>query len=63
MEEPKLQIPIKRYSGETAVVSVRMPKDMLGDIDRLAARSGRPRNELLLKCLEFAIDHIEFTEK
>ena len=57
MEEPKLQIPIKRYSGETAVVSVRMPKD------RLAARSGRPRNELLLKCLEFAIDHIEFTEK
>lgn len=63
MEEPKLQIPIKRYSGETAVVSVRMPKDMLGEIDSLAARSGRPRNDLLLKCLEFAIDHIEFTEK
>ena len=63
MEEPKLQIPIKRYSGETAVVSVRMPKDMLGEIDRLAARSGRQINERLLKCLEFAMDHIEFTEK
>lgn len=63
MEEPKLQIPIKRYSGETTVVSVRMPKDMLSEIDRLAAKSGQSRNELLLKCLEFAIDHIEFTEK
>ena len=39
MEEPKLQIPIKRYSGETAVVSVRMPKDMLGEIGTAKERT------------------------
>ena len=59
MDEPKLNISKRRYSGESAVVSLRLPKDMLKDIDEIAARNGRTRNELMIMCLEFAINHIE----
>ena len=35
MEEPKLHISPKKYIGESTVVSVRMPKDMVADLDRI----------------------------
>ncbi len=63
MAELKFQIAPKKYNGESSVVSMRMPKDMLRDIDALAARVGRTRNELLLMSLEFALDHLEIEEK
>ena len=59
MEEPKLQISKRQYSGESVVASIRLPKDMLNDIDEIATRNGRTRNELMVMCLEFAINHIE----
>ena len=58
-EIPKLIIPPKKYKGETTVISVRMPKDMITDIDEIAKMTGRTRNELLLTCIEFALDNIE----
>ena len=63
MTEPKFQIMPKKYTGESAVVSMRMPKDMLRDIDEIAAKTGRTRNEFLLMSLEFAIGHLEIEEK
>ena len=59
MDEPKLNISKRQYSGESVVASLRLPKDMLKAIDEIAARNGRTRNELMIKCLEFAIKHIE----
>ncbi len=59
MSIPKLEIPVKRYTGESAVVSLRIPKDMLREIDETAARTGRTRNEVLSMCLEFALEHLE----
>ena len=59
MAEPKLEIIPKKYSGESAVISMRISKAMLADIDRLAAETGRTRNELMALGLEFAIKHIE----
>lgn len=34
----KLVIPQKKYRGETAVVSVRLPQELIGRIDDAAAR-------------------------
>ena len=59
MSIPKLEIPVKRYAGESTVVSLRIPKDMLREIDETAARTGRTRNEVLSLCLEFALEHLE----
>ena len=52
-----------KYSGETAVVSMRMPKDMLADIDAIAAKTGRTRNEIMMLSLEFALEHMQIDEK
>lgn len=59
MDTPKLQIMKKRYSGDSTVISLRMPKEMLADLDKIAEFTGRPRNEILTMSLEFALKHME----
>ena len=59
MKAPKLVLTQKKYSGDSAVVSLRIPKSMLKDIDAAASASGRTRNELISTCLEFALNHLE----
>ena len=63
MGDSKFQIIPKKYIGESSVISLRMPKDMLRDIDEIAAKTGRTRNEFMLMSLEFALDHLEIEEK
>ena len=40
MEDAKLIISPKRYSDESQVLSVRMPKGMLKDLDAIAQKTG-----------------------
>ena len=61
MEEPVFWIRQKKYMGETAVISMRLPKEMLKDIDEAARISGRTRNEILSMGLEFALNHMTIT--
>lgn len=63
MEKPKLQISPKKYKGDSTVVSLRAPKDMVADLDQIAEITGRTRNEIMTLCLEFAITHMEVTEQ
>ena len=63
MQKPVLRISSKRYSGETTIVSMRMAKELLREIDRVAALTGRNRNEILNMSLEFALNHMEIEEK
>jgi metal-responsive CopG/Arc/MetJ family transcriptional regulator len=63
METPKLEITPKRYTGESTVISMRLPKDMLKEIDSVAERSGRTRNELLQMGMEFALRHMEIKDE
>ena len=62
MSEPVLKISPKKYGGESTIVSMRIPKDMLKEIDSIAANTGRPRNEILATSLEFALEHMEIHE-
>ena len=59
MAVEKLKIPPKRYRKETSVVSARLPKDMIDDLDRIAVETGRNRNEISSLCLEYALEHLE----
>lgn len=59
MESAKLIISPKRYSADSQVLSVRMPKDMLQQVDAVAQKTGRTRNELILLSMEFALQHME----
>lgn len=59
MSEKKLIIQPHRYGGESSVISLRLPKDMLADIDRVAESTGRTRNEILVLSMEYALENME----
>ena len=63
MSEPILRITAKKYSGETTIVSMRIAKELLKDIDAVANTTGRNRNEIMAMSLEFALTHMEIVMK
>ena len=62
MQPPKMQITPRKYNEETTVISMRMPKDMLRDIDAVASKTGRTRNDILMLSMEFALEHLEIID-
>ncbi|MDE6579766.1 MAG: ribbon-helix-helix domain-containing protein [Ruminiclostridium sp.] len=63
MSDKKLTLKPHKYNGESTVISMRLPKDMLAEIDKIAADTGRTRNEILFLSLEFALENIEITKE
>ena len=63
MEDVKFVVSPKRYTEETQVFSVRMPKDMIRDLDAVAQKTGRTRNEIITKSIEFTLEHLEIADK
>lgn len=63
MDRPKLQIKPKKYTAESTIMSMRIPKDMIRDLDAVAAKTGRTRNEIIAMSLEFALENMEILQK
>ena len=63
MSEPILRISPKKYNGETTIISMRLARDLVKDIDNVASLTGRNRNEILTTSLEFALNHMEIIMK
>ena len=63
MVEKKLVIRPHKFWGETTVISLRLPKEMLAVIDQVAGDTGRTRNEILIMSMEFALDNMEIIDK
>ena len=62
MQDKKLFISAKKFRGESSVVSVRLPDEMIEKLDAIAEKTGRTRNEIIQKCLSFSIENIQITE-
>ena len=62
MPNNKLVISSKKFRGDSSVVSVRLPNDMIEKLDEIAEQTGRTRNEIIQKCLAFSIENIEVTD-
>ena len=62
MSEKKLVISSKKFRGDSSVVSVRLPNDMIEKLDDIAEQTGRTRNEIIQKCLAYSIENIEVTD-
>ena len=62
MQEKKLIISSKKFRGDSSVVSVRLPNDMIDQLDTIAERTGRTRNEIIQKCLAFSIENLEVSD-
>ena len=62
MPDKKLVISSKKFRGDSSVVSVRLPNDMIERLDDIAEQTGRTRNEIIQKCLAYSIENIEVTD-
>lgn len=60
--DKKLVVSSKKYKGETNVVSLRMPKELIDEIDRVGEKTGRTRNDIIIKCIDFALENLEIEE-
>ena len=60
MNDEKLRISSKKYTGDSTVVSARLPGDLVKALDKVSEKTGRNRNEIILLCLEYALDHLEY---
>lgn len=58
MPDKKLIIQPKKFRGESAVLSVRLPNELIKKIDEIAKQTGRTRNEIIQTCLEFSVDNL-----
>ena len=58
MNANRLVISSKKYKGDTSVFSVRLPLEMVKELDNISELTGRNRNEIISLCLEFAIENM-----
>jgi hypothetical protein len=56
-------LPPKRYKGEQVPVSIRLPKDMLADLEKIAKGASYTRVEVIQHFLSWAIDEYQTTKK
>lgn len=62
MPNKKLVISSKKFRGDSAVVSVRLPNELILKLDEIAEQTGRTRNEIVLTCLEFSVENLEIND-
>ena len=64
MEQEKLVIYPKRPKGEDGckVFSIRIKEELVEQLDQISAQTGRSRNELIGKFLEYALKHCTILE-
>ena len=63
MSDKTLKITTKKYQGNSSVVSVRLPNELISSLDEISKITGRTRNDIMQRCLEFAIENLEIEEK
>lgn len=61
--EDILRIKEKKYKEDTVIMSSRIPRDMMKDIDFVAKESGRTRNEIVTMFFDFALKHTEIIKE
>lgn len=54
--------PRKPAFGKTSVVSTRLPNTVIEELDAIAQKTGRSRNELIQMCIDFALENLEIRE-
>ena len=59
MDDNKFVITQKKFSGDSSVLSIRLPNELIEQLDKIASETNRTRSDIAQKCLEFAVDNIE----
>ena len=59
----KLTITAKKYKGETSTITTRLPLELIAKIDDAVKKTGRNRNDIVQKFIEYAVDNLEIPEE
>ena len=59
----KLAITPKKYRGETSTITTRLPAELIQKIDETVKKTGRTRNDIVQKFIEYAIENLEISEE
>ena len=59
MADKKLVIQNKKSNTESRIISMRIQKDLIMEIDEVVSKTGNSRNEVLQMCLRFAMDNLQ----
>jgi predicted DNA-binding protein len=59
----KLTITPKKYKGETSTITTRLPAELIAKIDDAVKKTGRNRNDIVQKFIEYAVENLEITEE
>ncbi len=49
----------KPVKQEKTVISIRLDVDMLKAVDSISAKTDISRNELIIQCIEYALNHLD----
>ncbi len=63
MADDKFIVRTKKTYGEHQVVSCRMPMELIRKLDEVSNKTGRTRNDLIQKCVEYALEKLEIVEE
>lgn len=64
MQEDKFIVPRRRPAvGKSTVVSVRLPNATLSQLEEIAGKTGRTRNELVQMCIDYALARLEIPDE
>lgn len=58
-EKNKFVVKSKKSYGESSVVSARLPNEIIKELDSIATKTSRTRNEIIMMCIEYAIQNLE----
>lgn len=62
MNNDRLVITSRKYTGDTSVISSRLPSDMIRELDKIAEKTKRNRNEIVAICLEYALENLTIND-
>lgn len=59
----KLIIKPNKYSGPTSVISIRIPNELIAQLDSISSLTKKSRNKLILTMLEFSLANTEIVDQ
>ena len=62
-EDKHIAITPKKYRGETSTITTRLPAELIQKIDETVKKTGRTRNDIVQKFIEYAIENLEISEE
>lgn len=62
MADNEKEFIVTKNKDESVTFSIRIEKSLQTELDKLATKSGRSRNELIQASIRFALDNLKFID-